>query len=333
MITPKFLHNLFKLAPVCINAELGDPFQPTQWEGTRRRLLELVYTHHIGPVALITKSIVSDEQIEWLNTYTKELHLIVFFSVTGLEERYPLGQTLKGLENFSIKSISAKPSVFVRPIIPGKNDNIELLRPIVEAAAYHSEEGTIVFREYKDIETENFQSTVINPKFVESFKELCAEYDATIIGRTRDLPMYLGWPSLFAWPALSDEDANKFLSMVGFDDVLEAKNRSIEGKGNYNGFSKGDLHFVEMFTKLGVNPLIPRNKIKERMSRPVFGHFLDATSSWLEWGENKPCTIGCKYCIADANPEQKKYKLFGTNPDTIVLRAGFSWFRNQKRRV
>jgi len=329
-MTPKFLKNLFKLAPVCVNAELGDPFQPTQWEGTRRRLAESVITQHKGPIAMITKSIVTDEQIDWLNKYTKTLNLIVYFSVTGMVERYPLEQTIAGLKNFSTKSTSAKPTVFIRPIIPGKNDDIEVLRPIVEAASLYSEESTIIFREYKDIETDNFDCVKLNPNFIADFKDLCASYGVNIIGRSRDLPKFLGMPSLFDWEKLSDEDSNDFLAMIGYSDILVAKDGMLLQNGKYDDFSKGDLHFVEMFTKLESDPNIKRNMRKEAMSRHVFGYHLDATSSWLEWGENKPCMIGCPYCIADANPEQKKYKLFGTNFDTIMDNTGFNFFRNKR---
>lgn len=333
MMNARYLQNLFRLAPVCVNAELGDPFQPTQWEGTRRRLAEMVITHHAGPVGLITKSIVTDEQIDWLNQYTKGLNLILFFSVTGMTERYPLEKTIEGIKNFSLKSNSARPTIFIRPIIPGKNDDIEILRPIVEAASLYSEEGTIIFREYKDIESADFKCATLNENFVKDFRELCDSYGAKIIGRTRELPGYLGMPSLFDWPKLSDEDSNEFLRMISYDDILVARDNWIYQNGEYNDFSKGDLHFVEMFTHLPTDPQIKRNMRKEALSRHVFGYHLDATSSWLEWGENKPCTIGCPYCIAGANPEQAKYKLFGTNFDTIMYNAGFSFFRNSNRRT
>jgi hypothetical protein len=313
----EYLSNLFKLAPICINAELGDPFQPTQWEGTRRRLLELVVTGHIGPVGLITKSIVSDEQIAWLNYYTRKLNLTVFFSVTGLTERYSLETTLNGIKNFFEKSTSAKNTIFIRPIIPGKNDDIEKLRPIIETASHSTTGGTVIFRSYKDIETDDFKTTVLDKDFIEKFHKLCDSYNVSIIGRTKEYPMFLGWPSLFQWKQLTEDDANEFLKLIGYDDILVIRDGLIRQKAEYD-FSKGDLHFVEMFTKFESDPTIKRNMRKEALSRHVFGYHLDATSSWLEWGENKPCMIGCPYCIADANPEQKKYKLFGTNFDTII---------------
>jgi len=312
------LKTMFKLAPISINCQLGDPFQKTQWEGTQKRLLELSASRHQGPVALITKSIVTDEQIWWLNTYTRDLNLIVYFSITGLDERYPLATTLEGFKRFS-RDCHARAIVFIRPIIPGRNDKISVLRPIIETASDWSARGAVIFRGYKDIEND-FQNVTLDEKFVEAFMWLCKANRVTVVGKSRDIPSMLAIHSLTQLPAMSEDMANSFFKLIGFDDSFKAEGSTIKViRKDVSGITRGDIHFMEMFTKLPVEkPKDPYRHNFALLSKPLFGKTnIDATSSWLGWGENKPCMIGCPYCIA-TNEEQKTYKHFGANLDTII---------------
>lgn len=311
------LRNLFKKAPVSINCQLGDPFQKTQWEGTKQRIVSLDTNKHIGAVCTITKSIISDEQIEWMRDNIKNINFIIFFSITGLKEKYPLDKILDNFKKVSLGCPNVKTVVFIRPIIPSQNDNIDILRPIVETAAKYAYNHYVIFRGYKDIEN-NCENVVLDQKFISDFHNLCDELGATILHKTRDLSNDFGNDSLHNL-TMSDSEAKDFLETIGYGEYFKVDDGKIYRiNSSTQGITRGDVHFVEMFTGLQVTfDKENYNHDRSILSIDLFGHNnIDATSSWLGWGENRPCIIGCPYCIAYA--EHKDYKYFGTDYDNII---------------
>lgn len=308
---------MFDRAPVSINCQQGDPFQKTQWENTKEKILEMNICKHKGPVAVITKSIITDEQIEWMNRYITDINFFIYFSITGLQEKYTLDVILERFKYVSehcAQNKRIRPITFIRPIIPGKNDKVQMLKPIIETAACYSAGKAIIFRGYKDVE--NGETPVpLNPNFVEDFRKACSESGAVILNKSRELVAFSGVDTVMADDPLSEEETNEFLRFVGYD-WMEVNSDGDIIRTNDRRLTKGDIHFIQMFTKRKVIvPDINYESLRSLLSIDLFGKKnIDATSSWLGWGENRPCAIGCPYCIAHV----KDYEKFGTNFNTIL---------------
>jgi len=315
----KDIKERFLLAPISINCQLGDPFQSNQWAGTQKRILDLQESNHKGPVALITKSIITQSQLDWLRDKVVNLNLFVYFSVTGLTEKYGTQTILGNFKDVATECKNIKPIIFIRPIIPGKNDDINILEPIIETAAKYAYKHALIYRGYKDIE-DSCKNVKLNEKFIAEFEKCTQNMGAVIFPKTRLLAMSSGIPHLMNLPKVSKEDANDFLSLVGYDDRFSIIGDSIHMYGNHiSEITKGDIHFIEMFTgwNVSVDSSAKYRDQRSILSISLFGqNTIDSTSSWLGWGENKPCVIGCPYCIAFA--EQKDYKEFGCNFDKLL---------------
>ena len=311
------LQQRFKIAPISINCQLGDGFQPTQWSGTKRRLKDLQRTEHKGPVAIITKSIITESQIEWLRDNVTNLNLLIYFSITGLTEKYGTHTILGNFIDVSTKCPNVKTVVFIRPIIPGQNDNIEILKPIIETAAKYAYNGAIIYRGYKDIENNN-KNVKLNDTFIEDFENYCLKCGARVYPKTRMLACDAGIPHIMNEEKLSESGILDFLSITGYYTVFARREGKLVPINDKRRVTRGDIHFVEMFTGWSVDMGDAKYRDQRSiLSIELFGKKnIDATSSWLGWGENKPCTIGCPYCIAFA--EKKDYDYFGCNFDEIM---------------
>jgi len=310
------LAHLFHLAPIGINCRMGDPFQPTQWEGTMRRLLELNACGHAGPVILVTKSMIYDEQITWLSRFTSNLNLFVFFSITGLWERYKLEENLDNFKNFASKIVKVKPIMFMRPIIPGVNTKNGILEPIIETASQYSAKKIIFFRSYKPREGNEMFTT----PYLDKLQNLCDKYGAINGGDSKWLAETFNIPSLKRLEPMGDDEANSFIEAMRYTDVFRATNGEITTIAeNTRYLTQGDANFFKMFTRLNVENDAIFRKVAY-MTRPLLG-FVQANveSSWLGWGENKHCDIGCTYCIAN-NSYDTMIQEYGYNFDLIVDR-------------
>ncbi len=120
--------------PVEVNNALGDPL--IQWEDTLKRLETLVEYGHKGVVLLITKGVLSPEKASALAQIKQNLNLVVLLSISGLKPPIEPGNLQGRLNNISILNDVGIPTIgYLRPIIPGYNDDPDLIRQLLDCMA------------------------------------------------------------------------------------------------------------------------------------------------------------------------------------------------------
>lgn len=271
--------------PISVNAQLGDPFQPTQWSNTRWKLERLEEVSYEGPVALITKSVLTKDQIEFIER--SNLDLFIFMSITGLNENKNVSFT-EVKDNYLKVCSTRKPTIiFIRPIIPGYNDNVSTIKPIIEMAAEGSK--TIIVRGYKDI----FKldgSTFLDQSFLNILNEICDKYG---VNKYRKTALYVA--SVRKKHFLNGANMQigvEILQKMGYP--VEIENETVI-LPRYN-CTQGDLNFIRMLT----GKIVDKNlNCKDAvMTIRKNGQMLDCSSSWFGWARRVPCSINCWYCIS-----------------------------------
>ena len=116
--------------PITINTHFGDPFQPTQWENTIYKLKYLVAQGYKGEIEVSTKWILTNEQIDQLYEINPDLWIIC--GITGMNEMFGVTQEERFDHYLRVCKKFRKTLLNVRPLIPGRNDSMEVLTPIIE---------------------------------------------------------------------------------------------------------------------------------------------------------------------------------------------------------
>ncbi len=124
----------FSDVPVAVNNLYGDPFLPSQKENTFVKLHNLSEVRHTGVVALITKTEITEEDAMRLASFSSNLNLIVFVSISELGskiEKIP-GNRYKTLALCKERGIPI--IAYVRPFIRGEygNASLEKVRAIFD---------------------------------------------------------------------------------------------------------------------------------------------------------------------------------------------------------
>lgn len=122
----------FLNVPISINNLYGDPFFPSQIENTFDKLEKLKSDKHKGIISIITKTEISEEITKRLQTYLRDLNLIILVSISGLSysiekikgNRY---RTLSLCNQYSIPCLA-----YVRPFIPNENTDEDTIMHIFE---------------------------------------------------------------------------------------------------------------------------------------------------------------------------------------------------------
>ena len=302
------LHKMLVSIPVSINAQLGDPFQKTQWNDTKEKLTTLSSKKHTGSVALLTKSILTDEQIAFVNT--SDLDLFIFTSVTGLHENKKANFDTISKNYLNLCTTNKNICVFIRPIIPEHNDTLHALAPIIELAARGQKH--IIFRGYKDI-VKLAGNATMDEKLVTQLKNYCLKCTVTVHDKTLFYAASLR-KNHFAHMTVPLGLPVKFLQRMGYP--IDSKGCKLELNPSYS-WSQGDLNFIKIITGRTINLDLP-DKNAILTVRPN-GKMLDCSSSWFNWVRRTPCAIKCWYCISKVEAlNSKKFKSLGCCPSDLL---------------
>lgn len=295
--------------PISINAQLGDPFQQSQWDDTREKLIRLENVGYRGSVALITKSVLTLEQLFFIKQ--SNLDLFVFFSITGLNENK--GASFATIKENYLKTCATGKSVavFIRPIIPGYNDNIATIKPIIDMAAEGN--NVVIIRGYKDI----FQLTAdafIEKDFLATLVRICKDKGVKVYDRTASYVASLRCNHFLNYGEEKKAIGTDLLQYLGYPVRME--NGEVVLDANYES-TQGDLNFIRM-----VSGQVIKRKMDKKdavMTIKRHGIMLDCSSSWFGWVRRIPCEINCWYCIAKAEEKVRhKEQRLGCIPTELL---------------
>lgn len=138
---PADLHPMLKKIPVAVNNSYGDP--GLQWGDTLSKLEKLEEANHRGPVAIITKSEITEritEKVASLNLST--VFLTSISKLPNEIEKVDYEKRLHGIENVVKYGIPLV--TYFRPIIPGFNDMDEVIESIMNNLSQRGAE-TLVY--------------------------------------------------------------------------------------------------------------------------------------------------------------------------------------------
>lgn len=276
--------------PITINTSYGDPFQPDQWENTIYKINYLRKQEYQGEVEVSTKWILSNDQIDEL--YQANPNLWIMCGITGLNEGK--GITLEDrFDNYFRLCKKFKRIVLnTRPLIPDKNDSMEVLGPIIEVAAKGNKllkhggyldpsDAKNKKTKYEDLEKE-IHSLCMKLGVDDAPRCSCIVTDVT--GKVNST--YEN----------SDPKNLDVLSALGFDFEVENGYVKLTGFNNSGIVTKGDVSFARL--------IIESSHIFDnwtdfhqymQMKGPD-GQTLVCTSSWFHWAREVPCKVNCWYC-------------------------------------
>ena len=289
--------------PVSLNCQLGDPCQSSQFGDTCAKLRDLVSTKHQGPVAVISKAHISPEILKIATEINPGLWL--FISITGLGENKALD--FAGIERMYLQASECLPNTcaYIRPIIPGRNDNIRKLIPIIDLAARGNR--IAIARGYKDVFDDD-RPYLYDPKFHEELKKVCEDRGVTLYEKTACSVAAVTGRSCSAHR--NDELQTAGLSLLralGYSFMIEGSEILLDPGVDW---TKGDINFVRMIA--GRQPVVHNPALSTtKLSLTVQGVPIDCTSSWFTWVRKVPCEIACWYCL-DQKPSGRR--VVGCNP-------------------
>lgn len=277
--------------PVSINGHFGDPFQTDQWDNTLYKLKYLKSQNYKGEIEVSTKSIITDEQVEEL--YSINPNLWIFCGVTGLNEG--IGISLEDrFDNYLRICRKMEHTVLnIRPLIPGKNDNMDTISPIIDVVA----KGREMLKHGGYL---NPNDAARGKSKYEDLKLLIKEY-STKVG-VHDAPRCASMVSDITGRtnqtfAQTDPTNLDVLSALGYKYELTNENYvKLTGFQDGNTITKGDVSFTKILVQSSrVLDNQTDTHIYMQLKGPE-GQYLACTSSWFHWAREVPCSMNCWYC-------------------------------------
>lgn len=292
----------FEKIPVNINNN-GDPLIDNQIENTILKIKSLEGFSNIFHIC--TKAVPSEYAFSLLENLTKEQkkNLFLSYSLTGLNEgKYTFEERVNAIDR--LYSIFGDVIILLRPLIKGRNDSKENIENIVKVAASHGNRiimgglhNNKLIKQLED-ETKQYFIECCKANGVKFFnKTSCAVADkfdtiCKVHGFEKNIPSNL-----------------EILDKLGYEyEVLD--NKIVLSQA-----SAGDLNLVRVITESMpyTKKLISRlNKITTIDNRNY-----EFTSGWFSWSENKPCNIGCDYCVMSQIDYLKDRSSVGCHPKDI----------------
>ena len=276
--------------PITINTHFGDPFQPDQWENTLYKLHYLKNQNYQGEIEVSTKWILTNEQIDTL--YSINPDLWIFCGITGLNEKKGVTQEDR-LDNYlRICKKFKKTVVSVRPLIPGKNDSMEILTPIIETVA--KGRGYLHHGGYRNPYNKDGGKTQYDELKVE-IRKLCRKLGVDDAPRCTCIVSDVTGKICSTYDEL--EPANlDVLEALGFQFEIEDGYVNLTGYGDSNEVTRGDVSFARLViqsSRIRQNWTDPHENMQ--MRGPA-GQVMLCTSSWFHWAREVQCMVNCFYC-------------------------------------
>lgn len=281
--------NCMSNIPVTINTHYGDPFQPDQWEDTLSKLRYLRAQEYEGEIEVSSKWVISDEQISELHRINPKLW--IFCGITGMNEG---GIPMETRVDNYLRICTKFPQTVlnIRPLIPGINDSMEILKPIIDVAAKgrqllkhggfidtdHAELGKTKY----DILKEDIHSYCVQVGVNDGPK--CAVIVSDVTGRVN---------STYAKSAPVNLDV---LDGIGYRYMMEGDDVRLLGYREGSEVTKGDVSFARLIIQSSkILPEWTDSHIHLSFLGPR-GQYLACTSSWFHWAREVGCMVACPYC-------------------------------------
>lgn len=276
--------------PITINTSYGDPFQPDQWENTLNKIKYLKEQNYQGEVEVSTKWILSNEQIDEL--YHANPNLWIMCGITGLNEGK--GVTLEDrFDNYLRLCKRFKRTVLnTRPLIPNKNDSMDILTPIIEVAA----KGNKLLKHGGYLDPSNSKNK--KTKYDELRKEihsLCVKLGVDDGPRCSCIVTDVTGKINSTYEDSEPKNLD-VLKALGFDFEIENGFVKLIGFRNSGIITKGDVSFARLIIE---SSHIFDNWTDSHQYMQMKGpenQTLVCTSSWFHWAREVPCQVGCWYC-------------------------------------
>lgn len=277
--------------PLTLNTHFGDPFQPNQWENTLEKIKYLKSQNYKGEIEVSTKWIITDEQIDELYEINPDIWIIC--GITGLNEGKGVSLEDRFDNYLRICKKFSKTVLNVRPLIPGYNDSIEVLTPMIETAA----KGRKLLKHggYLNPSSFKYKKTTYDDLKKEIHNK-CMELGVNDGPKCSSIVTEVTGKVNSTYSELTPVNLD-ILAALGYDFIIE-ENGTVELTG-YNGsqiVTKGDVSFARL--------IIESSHICNNWSDPhVYtqmkgpdGQVIVCTSSWLHWAREVPCMVDCFYC-------------------------------------
>lgn len=277
--------------PLTLNTHFGDPFQPTQWENTLEKIRYLKAQGYKGEIEVSTKWIITDEQIDDLYSINPDIWIIC--GITGLNEGK--GVTLEDrFDNYlRICKKFNKTVLNVRPIIPGHNDTMEVLSPMIEIAA----KGRKLLKHggYLNPTSFKYKKTTYDT-LKEQIHKKCMELGVNDGSKCASIVTDVTGKVNSTFSELNPKNLD-VLEALGYDFIIEDDNTvNLLGYQGSKIVTKGDVSFVRLIIEsshICNNWTDPH--VYTQMKGPE-GQVIVCTSSWLHWAREVPCMVDCFYC-------------------------------------
>lgn len=309
--------------PMSVNDTYGDPFIIEQVDNTIYKLKQL--WNHKAPIAIFTKAPYNPEVLEKLKEIKDHKMVIVFYSLTGLNEAgYSFESRVKFIEK--LKNMFNHVVILTRPIIKGRNDSPEILQKIVDVAADNC--GHLVLGGLHD----PFKKKKIESNIEDMMIEMCDKVGVKSFHKSSCCAAYI--KNMSCWMHDLGEPQNlDIVQQLGYD--FELSNNNIVLKQA----STGDLNFLRMLTRANIytDEIISNYNL---LTIKTGDYKYESTSSWYAWAENIDTCLDCDYCIIKQIEYLKKMKVqIGTHPKDMIKHVSanntgldFSTFRRTKIR-
>lgn len=264
------------------------------------KLMDLESSEHKGAVALLTKWDVPDNTLGVI----AQLHLDVFmfYTVTGLRESR-LHTQEKTLRSYMESCRILPPrhvAIMIRPIIPGQNDNLEILTPILEAA--QQGQGMIIARGFRD----RTWRLTCNEGFMETLGQECERRALRLFCRTACLVAATHGKACKLHGNELDEAGLAVAVALGYKAIpcihSTTNQRAFLVSAGNEFLSMGDVHFVQILTGIRTDCDNPAPSNQLALLKGPDGVRLDCSSSWFTYANSTPCQVGCFYCETAYRP-------------------------------
>lgn len=300
--------------PLTLNTHFGDPFQPNQWNNTIEKVRYLMEQGYKGEIEVSTKWIITEAQIEELHSINPNLWIMC--GITGINEVD--GITLEDRFDNYLRICKKFPRtvVNVRPLVPGINDSMEILKPIIEVAS----RGRKLLKHGGYLNPQSFKNkkTTYN-ELKQEIHELCVKLCvndgpkcSSIVSSVTDRIN-----STFSDAVPSNLDV---LKTLGYDFEIHGNEVVLKGYEGSSVVTKGDVSFAKLIvlsSRVANNWNDPH--VYMQMKGPD-GQVMVCTSSWLHWAREVECMVNCFYChVRPDNPIIESFEAGDTGCSPIDL--------------
>lgn len=300
--------------PLTLNTHFGDPFQPNQWNNTLDKIRYLKSQSYKGEIEVSTKWIITDSQIEELHSINPNLWIMC--GVTGINEVEGISLEERFDNYLRICKRFPRTVLNVRPLIPGINDSMEVLSPIIEVAS----KGRKLLKHGGYLNPQSFKNKKTTyDELKKEIHKLCVELGvndgpkcSSIVSSVTDRVN-----STFSDSSPSNLDV---LEALGYQFDVQENEVVLKGYEGSSVITKGDVSFAKLIV---LSSHVANNWTDPHVYMQMRGpddQVMVCTSSWLHWAREVECMVNCFYChVRPENPIIESFEAGDTGCSPIDL--------------